>query len=676
MASRSRFSVLGAGFVFRFPVPPPPKATARLGVLVMALMLVGMMPREASAQLGALVSPGRLTRAHGSLEGITNCLQCHSAGRGIAAEKCLTCHKPIADRMTQKKGVHRNVTTDCVSCHVEHAGVDAELRPFNTQRFNHATDTGFPLDGQHASLANNCAACHKTRSFLTASPSCASCHTDAHKGSLGTDCAKCHTTTVKFAESRTKFDHSRTSFPLVGAHASVTCASCHTSPTYKGVTASCASCHKDPHREQFGSACASCHTSQTWRTTKIDHSRTAFPLRGQHASVTCVSCHTKPALQVKPKSDTCASCHTDPHRGVFKQDCSSCHTETTFKKPTGDGFDHSTTKFPLVDKHAGLACAACHTSQGAGAPAARPVPPPPARRTNARTATRSGSPGSPSSSVSAGDFSGLKAECASCHADVHRAELGSACERCHTARTFEVPAFTHAHQSAFFAGQHASLRCAQCHTTSYRQATAAVAVTSARPAARPAVVRTGFTQTAEACASCHMDAHLGQLGARCETCHTVAVAKFAVQSFQHSSTRFPLTGKHAPLACQACHAVATQDFPAGHGTATRFAAIGTDCASCHQDPHRAELGRDCQRCHSTETFAIKRYTHLNARSLAGFFTGRHVTYCAACHKSGPARTGGATTVLASYRVSTACTACHNDIHRGALGPRCETCHKP
>jgi hypothetical protein len=33
-------------------------------------------------------------------------------------------------------------------------------------------------------------------------------------------------------------------------------------------------------------------------------------------------------------------------------------------------------------------------------------------------------------------------------------------------------------------------------------------------------------------------------------------------------------------------------------------------------------------------------------------------------------------VLTNYRVPTACTACHTDVHRGALGPRCESCHKP
>ena len=34
----------------------------------------------------------------------------------------------MAERIRLKKGVHRDVTGDCAACHVEHAGVDAELR--------------------------------------------------------------------------------------------------------------------------------------------------------------------------------------------------------------------------------------------------------------------------------------------------------------------------------------------------------------------------------------------------------------------------------------------------------------------------------------------------------------------------------------------------------------------
>jgi hypothetical protein len=270
----------------------------------------------------------------------------------------------------------------------------------------------------------------------------------------------------------------------------------------------------------------------------------------------------------------------------------------------------------------------------------------------------------------------------SCHADVHRAELGTSCETCHSARTFQVTAFKHARQRPFFDGQHAALRCAKCHVSVYGGLAAGVARTAVvaagppRTTTQPAVIRTGFAQASDTCVSCHADVHLGQVGARCETCHTVETAKFAVTNFQHAKTKFPLTGKHAPLKCEACHAVATHAFPAGHGTTRRLSGIGTECASCHKDPHTNDLGTDCQTCHSTDTFSIKRYTHRRMHLLRSFFTGRHITACTACHKPGAVRIAAPARVLASYKASTACITCHTDVHRGALGPRCESCHKP
>jgi hypothetical protein len=634
-----------------------------VGVMVGIAFACGI-PRAASAQIGALVSPGRLSRAHASLEGIASCLSCHTAGRGVAADKCLACHKPIAERIAQKKGVHRAVGDECISCHVEHAGADAELRPFDQRRFDHAKDTGFALDGLHAPLAADCASCHKTRSFLSVSASCASCHTDAHKGTLGARCASCHTTSVKFAETRARFDHTRTAYPLIGAHSEVACASCHRSATtYKGVAfASCSDCHTDPHRQAFGASCASCHTPRAWRSTKVDHSRTDFPLVGRHAAVACAQCHAKPAMQVAPKADTCATCHADPHRGAFKQDCKACHNESGFQKGT---FDHSTTRFALADKHAPLACVACHKNVTSGTRVA-------AARRNA-------------------DFRGLKTECVSCHMDVHRAELGVACESCHSAKTFDVTTYAHARPRPFFEGQHAPLRCVQCHTGTQAPLPPSI---SASPA------RVGFTRTPDTCVTCHRDVHLGQVGDRCETCHTLTEARFAVARFAHDRTTFPLTGKHAPVACEKCHAVATRDFPSGPGTARQLTGIGTACAACHEDPHRGELQQGCERCHTVETFSVSKYTHLNARTLRAFFDGKHLSAaCSACHKPAaatagargrmpavrPARPPVAQTVrvaasprpaLTSFRVTTTCVDCHTDIHRGALGPQCERCHRP
>jgi hypothetical protein len=442
---------------------------------------------------------------------------------------------------------------------------------------------------------------------------------------------------VRFADTRTRFDHGRTAFPLAGAHLKTACAACHKNPTYRGVTfASCNDCHADPHANRFPQACSSCHTPEAWRTARIDHAKTRFPLRGRHATAECRSCHVQPATRVKPKSDSCATCHADPHRGTFKQDCGACHTETTFRKGT---FDHARTKFPLVDRHAAIACEACHKRAAA---------------TGLKRAAAT--PGV--------DFRGLKTACESCHRDVHRAELGADCERCHSARTFKVTRFTHTRHRPFFQGTHAAVRCEQCHA----------------PPGGPAKkagggVRVGFTTTSTACVSCHRDTHLGQLGNACDACHAVEAAKFAAVGFAHDKSAFPLTGKHVAAKCEVCHKVQTAAFPAGKGTARRLKGIATACASCHDDTHAGQLGASCQGCHTTHTFAVTRYTHRNARGLRDFFKGRHeLTRCKDCHVPVAPRTGG--TAVPSYRISTACESCHDDVHRGSLGTNCGMCHRP
>ena len=181
--------------------------TIRVTVLAAAAMLCATA--TAQAQISQLVSPGPLSKAHASLEGVDKCQKCHEPGRNVTNDRCLSCHKPIADRIRLKKGVHRDATGDCAACHVEHAGVDAELRHVDPKAFNHGTETGFVFDGRHVAIAKDCAKCHKTRSFLTLSPTCSTCHTDVHKPSLGSDCRACHTTAVPFKDARSQFDHSK-----------------------------------------------------------------------------------------------------------------------------------------------------------------------------------------------------------------------------------------------------------------------------------------------------------------------------------------------------------------------------------------------------------------------------------------------------------------------------------
>jgi hypothetical protein len=655
-------------------------------------------PLPAAAQLGAMVSPGKLTRAHASLEGVSNCQSCHEAGRGVTASKCLACHKPIAERIRLKKGIHREAAGQCVTCHVEHAGVDAELRPFDTGSFDHAREAGFTIDGKHAKT--ECSGCHKTRSFLTVKPECASCHRDVHKGQLGTDCARCHATSIGFKETRKKFDHARTGFTLVGAHRKADCASCHPNGRYRlaasartggagvGATpasaATCASCHKSPHKSPVGPSCSTCHTSDTWKSQKIDHARTGFPLRGLHAKVACASCHRQPATKVTVKAQRCAECHSDPHKGRFKQDCASCHNERGFG---GAPFDHGAqTTFPLRGGHSKLTCVSCHKPGiVAGAPAA----------------TRTGAAKTPR----AADFGGLKADCASCHRDVHRGDAGTECRACHTDASFRDVSYVHKTRPEFFTDGHARVPCAKCHgapppktigdrllpllervprmvLASSRGLMLAVPAGqrapdrgSARSQARePDVVRWSFKGVTTDCASCHRDPHLGQLGPTCETCHAVAGAKFQPVKFSHAASTFALTGKHETAGCVQCHKRETRDdFPAGPGTAVRYKGIGAECRTCHQDTHLGQLGSKCELCHNATAFAVAGYKHILKPQMSD---GRHDGLeCRACHKQEEAFYPAGRGVAVRYLgFGETCASCHNDAHQGTLGTTCETCH--
>lgn len=622
----------------------------RLSVMVAAVWIGGVA--QAEAQLGALLSPGRLSKAHANLEGIKSCTQCHEQGNKVTAAKCLACHKPVAERIARKMGVHKNVKAECVSCHAEHAGVDGELRPFDTARFDHSGVTGFALDGKHAPLAQQCAACHKTRSFLTLAPACTSCHKDIHNGTLGATCTSCHSTKTAFKEMSGLFDHSKARFALVGAHQKVACEQCHANKVFRGLKfGACVDCHKDPHERGFGAACTTCHVNDTWRTRKVDHSRTAFALVGKHTTVACALCHKQPPMSVKLKADTCATCHVDVHKGAFKQDCKSCHNESGFGNSP---FDHSTTKFPLQDKHEKVDCNACHKSVvTAGLPVAKRV----------------------------ADFRGLKTACVSCHADVHQGELAQACETCHSPKTFQVTTFTHPRLPEFYEGQHAPVACAGCHKAMSAVSGPAASAPPSRAAVGPQAavttrIVTGFKNTATTCVSCHKDEHLGQVGKECQTCHSIEVAKFGVVGFSHDKTSFKLTGKHQPVECVKCHKKETGAFPSEPGTAVRFKGVAKECRGCHTDVHIGQFQSGCDTCHSPETFKIASYKHLN-RSLASFFVGRHLkASCAACHKPVTGVFPGGTGTATSFRIDAKCVSCHTDVHRGSLGSNCIECHRP
>ncbi len=128
--------------------------------------------------------------------------------------------------------------TTCDTCHTTLAWKGAS--------FNH-NNTPFPLTGAHTTV--QCAQCHVGGKFVGLSTDCGSCHMKEFNGTSNpnhaaagfpTTCSFCHTTT---SWAGAVFDHSKTPFPLTGAHNTVQCAQCHVNGKFAGLPTNCGSCH-------------------------------------------------------------------------------------------------------------------------------------------------------------------------------------------------------------------------------------------------------------------------------------------------------------------------------------------------------------------------------------------------------------------------------------------------
>ncbi len=539
------------------------------GSAIAAAAGFGPWQRGAEAQ----ISPGPLSRAHAGVEGSAQCLKCHDAGKGVAPEKCLACHQPLAGRVSSGKGLHaRPEYRDCKTCHVEHQGLAYELvwwGKAGRAAFDHR-QTGHALEGKHAGLA--CEQCHKKpRTFLGLDTACRACHADEHRGQFGTrDCLACHTEVGW--KPAPGFDHSRTRYPLTGKHAAVACDKCHEAVvadpalpgrsyrSYAGIAdKGCISCHQDVHRGRFAADCATCHGTAGWdryERTRFDHERTAYPLRGRHAALACEKCHV-PGRPLTMKHDRCADCHVDAHFGqlALRADhgrCETCHDVSAFAPARFGPEDHAKTAYPLAGAHQAVACNACH----------RPVTGDALRRIPGLAATAAGR---------TVQLRFAATRCADCHRDPHLGEVDrytkkGGCEACHRVESWRQAAFDHSVTRFALAGAHQRAKCAGCHTK----------VDAGTPRER---VR--YAALPLECTGCHQDPHQGQLtraglASPCERCHTAESWKEL--RFDHArDSAYVLDGAHARLACAACHRAEARDG----ARVVRYKPLPTTCKGCH-----------------------------------------------------------------------------------------------
>ena len=606
------------------------------------------------------ISPGPLSKAHESLDGPTQCSNCHKTGGGSAVLKCQECHTEIAKQLSQGRGLHSTFPNKetCAKCHSDHNGEDFPLIHWvpSPKDFDHK-QTGYPLVGKHAGV--ECGKCHTAahiqpqekplikmkdlnKTFLGLSQDCVTCHEDVHHGHLGPNCLQCHNFVDWKAASN--FDHSKTRYPLTGLHGQVPCAKCHApatpggQPRFTGIPfTKCSDCHADLHHGAFAQSCETCHSTGGWKripdSERFDHSKTKYPLLGKHAQVNCLQCHAGGNFKKPVAFARCADCHTpDPHGGQFAQrpdkgECASCHNVDGWKPSLFTVNAHAATAYPLQGRHAQVACAKCHLPAGA--------------------ATR---------------YRIAFAKCVDCHTDVHQGQFAAApyetqCEQCHTVAGFQPSTYAIAqHQKTRFPleGAHLAVTCSECHTTSKEGYTSKVVP---------------YRFEDRSCTGCHTDPHHGEFRERmaqkrpdgrpqgCEACHSVK-SWTDLPSFDHSKTLFPLVGAHVRVQCDECH---KPSIPGGKITEVSFKSAPTTCVGCHTDVHGGQFARagqpeNCDKCHTNEKWKPSLFNHETQTDFS--LKGAHEKVaCGECHTG--YRDAAGKRILFYKPTSRRCASCHN-----------------
>lgn len=240
-----------------------------------------------------------------------------------------------------------------------------------------------------------------------------------------------------------EYDHeAETGYALVGAHEGAQCLRCHNDrgPVETFAARGCAGCHEDVHEGLRGESCSTCHDESSWRVTGAiaDHERTRFPLVGAHATTSCRRCHEGiEAGVMAPLDIECLSCHQSDLARATSPDhlangwtdaCERCHVPTAW---SGAAFNHST--YPLTGAHRAATCDARHMG---------------------------------------GVFGGTPRDCIDCHVteylgttdpDHVASGFSQDCAQCHNTSSWDGATFDHTFVITF--GDHASLGCADCHTT-------------------------------------------------------------------------------------------------------------------------------------------------------------------------------------------------------------------
>ncbi len=479
-----------------------------------------------------------------------NCVECHAAGYAGTPTQCSACHTTDFNQAANPNHVALNIPTDCAMCHTTAPGWEPASFPIHNNYY--------ALNGAHAAIANDCAACHNGN-YNSTPNTCNGCHNADYVATTSpnhaavqfpTDCASCHSET---AWTPSTFNHN-TFYPITGAHIPIAndCNACHNG-NYTNTPNTCAGCHTTDFNQasnpnhvalNIPTDCAMCHTTAPgWEPATFPIHNNYHALNGAHAAIAndCAACHNG---NYNSTPNTCAGCHTPDYNATtnpnhatlqFSNQCATCHSETTWTPAT---FDHSV-YYPFTGGHVAIAgdCNACHH----------------------------------------GDYTNTPNTCNGCHMPDYNAStnpnhvalnLSTNCATCHTTAPDWTPATFAVHNTYWpLTGAHAGASCNQCHANG------------------------NYNNTPTDCFGCHASdfntannpnhAAAG-FPTTCQTCHTTN--GWDPSTFNHDQQYFRIySGNHKNEwdQCVECHTTP--------GNFTSFS-----CVECHEHDNPSSLAQDHQ----------------------------------------------------------------------------------
>jgi hypothetical protein len=342
---------------------------------------------------------------------------------------------------------------------------------------------------------------------------------------------------------------------------------------------------QSPHGDKLNINCSNCHVTEAWsiipKVLKFSHDSTSFPLVGQHADVSCKSCHK--SLVFSDAKTECNSCHRDIHRNTLGQNCSRCHSATTWVVSNINRL-HQATRFPLVGVHQNVDCEACHTG------------------------------------YSKFYFPPLDISCFNCHSKEYYATtspnhiqsgFSTRCQDCHDIVGIAWSGGNFNHNFFPLVGGHNIPNCSACHKQGGN-----------------------FKGLSTACYSCHNTEFAKatnpnhttlSLPTDCSTCHTTNPG-WTPATFPIHSKYYTIAGAHTSLTCDQCH----------NGN---YNAAPSTCYGCHQSEYNsttnpahstAGFPTDCTQCHTQTAWSPSTFSH----TQFPISSGRHASpplLCSQCH---------------------------------------------